>query len=1504
MSNRDLDEKIVKMSLDNNDFLAKVRTTLAGITSLGKGTKAVSKVDMSSSVKSVQALGNAANNTKMDALLAGVEAVKGRFSTLGVIAMTALQNITNSAVNAGKNMLSSFTVQPIMSGLQMYEGKLKAIQVILSNTQGKSNLNDVTKSLGELNDYASKTVYSFEDMTTNMGTFTAAGVDLKTSQVAIQGIGNLAAASGSSSQQAATAMYQLSQAIASGKVGLQDWNSVVNAGMGGKKFQTALQNNAKAMGKNLDASVSFRDSLQDGWLTTDVLMKTLKQFANDKSMLKAATQSKTFSDAMDNIDDDLKTGWSNTWEILIGDFKEAPVLWTAFANTISDIVNGSADARNKILGDFKKLGGVNSVIDTIKISFHALTAVVNIVKGAFHDVFPPATGQSLKNIADAVNKLAHAMDDKLRANADKLRAVFRGLFSAFDIGIKVVVAIGKAFLKLIPGGLGGSVLDLAVKIANMITAFDKGGKNAVIFGVNLSKLKTKFNEMLKVLDNFNEGVSKVFDYIGEKASKAMSKIIPTLTKLGSAMSKAVGHVNLDTLVGGAGVAGLVAGIKKFDKLSDSIKGFIKKFGGMYDTIHDAIKNLGGLTDVLETMTDTIKVGQLMLIAVAITAIAVSVKLIAGLTFTDIAKGLEVLAVSLVGLVTAMKAISKISMVSTSAFKTAAVIQALAFAMLELAAALKIMSTIDSRTLAYDCMALAGVLTILVAAVAALSKLSSPMKTGAGSIVLLSASIVILAAGLKILSTIPAMSIAKGLMAIGALLTEIALFTIAVNGTRLSPSVALGVGLVASALVIMTANIMIIQKIPAKEIIKGLGTMAIMLAEIAVFAKAVNGAGMVTAAAGMVLVAAALNMMIPPMLAFGNMSIESLAKGLGALAIVLTEVVLAMKGAQGGLVGAAAIVVFAAAINMLVPPLAALAMIPILGLVAALGALAAVFGIVAIAANLIGVGGAVGLLAFAAAIGAVGLAMAGIGLAFTGFAAALTVLAGMTAVGVAAVVTNFNGLLRGLKESVPLIVDIVGLAVQSMAKMIIQNAPLVGQAAVTVILTFLNTINDHIYDIVATAVQIVIHFAQALRDNIPQLVDAGAQMMIAFINGLADSVRENGPAFTSAVLSLMESILEVIVDALAKVVSVMFGWIPGVKGAAKRMGSAGKEALRTAFDIKPVGEERGNQFVNGVSGKKGAANSAGKGLGEFAKNGAGSVSLTGKGANAGQAFNSGVAGKHGAANSAGKGLGTNAQSGAGSVSLSGKGSKAGGGFSDAIRGKYGSANSAGSHIAKGGKSGAGSVSFHSAGANAGQGFANGISSAWQSAVSAAGSLGHSAFKALKSALDIHSPSKKTFTSGDFFGQGFINGIDKNDKNAETTAGHIGTTAVSALQASLVGVNSAMNDALDLQPTVKPIIDLDEVNNATMDKSLGALGALTFTNDQKLKIDFSELYAWLEKHLPKPDDGNYDGQDGDDIDINLTVYGDLDSRTARRWADPIAEALETARRRKQAPGGVVY
>lgn len=372
MSKKVVEERVVEMQFDNKQFESNVKESMSTIERLKQ------KLRFEGATKGLETLNKTVKKVDLTGLSSSADAVAVKFSAMQVAATTAMANITNSAIQTGKRVVKAFTLDPILTGFSEYETQINAVQTILANTQHEgATLDKVNSALNELNKYADQTIYNFTEMTRNIGTFTAAGVGLDKSVTSIKGIANLAAVSGSTSMQASTAMYQLSQALAAGKVQLMDWNSVVNAGMGGKVFQDALKRTAANFGYNVDEMIekwgSFRETLsREKWLTADVLTETLTQLSGAyteadliaqgyteqqaKDIVKlaetasdAATKVKTFSQLFDTLKEAAQSGWTQTWQLIVGDFEEAKSTLTEFSEYFGNIINASSEARNALL---------------------------------------------------------------------------------------------------------------------------------------------------------------------------------------------------------------------------------------------------------------------------------------------------------------------------------------------------------------------------------------------------------------------------------------------------------------------------------------------------------------------------------------------------------------------------------------------------------------------------------------------------------------------------------------------------------------------------------------------------------------------------------------------------------------------------------------------------------------------------------------------------------------------------------------------------------------------------------------------------------------------------------------------------------------------------------------------------------------------------------------------------------------------------------------------------
>lgn len=605
-----IDKRLVEMGFNNTQFEKGVGESYASLERFKKS------LNFDGSAFSLQGLANATRMISLETLSDSVQALSNRFSLLGVVGMSAINNITTAAMAAGKQVFNALNLDASKMGFKEYETQMGAIQTILANTSTKgTTLEQVNSALDELNTYSDKTIYNFTEMTKNIGTFTAAGVGLEDSTAAIKGIANLAAVSGSNSQQASVAMYQLSQAMASGTVKLMDWNSVVNAGMGGQIFQDSLKETARVHGIAIDDMIktegSFRDTLQKGWLTTDILTETLQKFTGDlnESQLRSmgyteeqiagiiklgimandsATKVKTFSQLWETLREAAQSGWAKTWQIIIGDFEEAKAFMTEVSNILGAMIGESANARNSMLADWKALGGRTMLIDAIRNAFEAVVKIVTIAKKAFEEVFPPMTGQQLFNLTKGLKELT----DRLKISdetASKLSRVFKGVASIVAIVVKGIGFLADGFAKLIGYifPLNGGLLDIlanlgdmAVSLKNSLTTTDgfkqmlanisSGLKN---FG---SKIKLAFETMLGAFTS-SEGFKKAAEEIGniveslkskfgEFATFAKSKFAP----LGEFFSAVFVRINQIL----APVVPFI--INSFNKIKDAIKNFLGK----------------------------------------------------------------------------------------------------------------------------------------------------------------------------------------------------------------------------------------------------------------------------------------------------------------------------------------------------------------------------------------------------------------------------------------------------------------------------------------------------------------------------------------------------------------------------------------------------------------------------------------------------------------------------------------------------------------------------------------------------------------------------------------------------------------------------------------------------------------------------------------------------------------------------------------------------------------
>ena len=804
---REIDEKVVSMQFDNAQFERNVRT------SIGTLDKLKQSLNLEGAAKGLDNVNSAAKGFSLAPLTNGIETVKAKFSALEIMAVTTLANITNSAVNAGKRIVNAFTLEPIMTGFQEYETQINSVQTILSNTRSKgTTLDQVNSALDELNHYADRTIYNFTEMTRNIGTFTAAGVDLDTSVSAIKGIANLAAVSGSTSQQASTAMYQLSQALAAGTVKLMDWNSVVNAGMGGQVFQDALKETARVHGIAIDEMIesegSFRETLQKGWLSSEILTETLAKFTGDlteeqlksmgytdeqaKSIMalgedanNAATKVKTFTQLMDTLKEAVQSGWTQTWEYIVGDFEDAKKLWTSVSDTLSDMINKSAEARNKVVGEWAENGGRAAAIEAVKNAFEALMNIVKPVKEAFSEIFPPVTSEQLIKVTERVRDLTATFKEWTEKHGPQIKSTFKGIFAVLDIFATAINKVAGGMIKLISNitGLGSGLIGISGSLGNWLSGLRDSIKETNIFGKAVDSLVGFLQKAIDSIKDFFKAIGKKVDSSGlEGFANVLKNIWTFISEIGKSIGGAFGkffrsgdlQTGLNVLNSGV-LASLLIGLKKFvsggdlDKAGKFLQSLLNPLENFKEKAKPVTGMLRELKGCLQAYQQDLKANVLFKVAGAIAILAAAIFVMSTIDPADLGSALSGMTVLFIELVGAMAALEKVADGYKKANQVIGIMLGMSVSVFILATSLKKLSSLSLGELAKGLAGVLGLMTILVGTMKALSKTRRSFKKGAKQMVIMAAALIILASVCKKLSELSWGELAKGVAGIGGIL---------------------------------------------------------------------------------------------------------------------------------------------------------------------------------------------------------------------------------------------------------------------------------------------------------------------------------------------------------------------------------------------------------------------------------------------------------------------------------------------------------------------------------------------------------------------------------------------------------------------------------------------------------------------------------------------------------------------------------------------------------------
>ena len=1453
----------------NLDELEKATQKTSIWDKLGNGLKTAgqsisnifSKLNIGGTIEKISSSFNKATEGS-NGLGKSVETVSSKFSALGIMGATALANITNSAVNAGKRLLNSLTLEPVTTGFSEYETKVNAISTILANTsKDGETLDTVTAALNELNDYADDTIYNFAQMTENIGRFTAAGVGLNDSVAAIKGLSNLAAFFGVDATKASGAMYQMSQALATSTIRLQDWVSMENAGMSGEAFQEALIRTSEVMGTGAEAAIKqyggFRDSLTQGaWLTSEVMTETLKQISGAykeselraqgysatqakaivdmaKAANKSATEVRTFTGMIDAMKESVQSGWAISWEHIIGDKDQATELLTGIKDAFEDIIGPSTEARNKMLEFWNQNGGRDAVIKGLANTFKSLGKVMGSIGDAWKEVFPSMTGEKLVELSNKFKDFT----EKLKVSdstAKKIKDTFKGVFNVFKTIGSAVGSVIKAFspLTAVFPAIGNAVLSVTSVIGRFVTSLSDALAQSKVFDKIASGIKGAFEGVGNIFTNVSKGFDEFFSYIGNlDFSKAFSFIGKGFDGVGemlepvmSGIGKALSSIDFNTIMNAMKTG-------TFLKVLQTLKGTFEEVGGIAESAKGAFKSFSGIgkniketlnaaREALEAWQNNLQADMLMKIAGAVALLAASLILISTIDGNKLFTALGGMAAIMTELSLAYIAMMKYGGV-TSIFKKGigGSLLAMATSVLILAAALKILSGLDAGGILTGIIGVLAALGALALGVKVLNSVGGNLKQSAASLVIFGLAMMTMAGALKLLGSIDAETLGAGLFAMFGVLTELALFLAAAKYGDLGISNSVGILVLSGALLVLSQAVKEFGQLDPTTILTGLAAIGAMLAEIAIFsALAGSGTKMILIAAGLTAMSVAMLALSGAMKAMGSLQWDTIARGLtsmaGALLILGTATAL-ISGPQMLLLAVGlsamgvALTILGGALKLLGTQSweeVAVSLVSLAGALAILAvAMYAMTGCIAGAAAMLVMAGALALF--------VPQLLLLSQLSWTEVAVGLVALAGAFAVIGAAgylLVGALPGLL-GLAAAIALFG--VGAAAAGAGMALFGTGFAAVAAAISasgfLIIEFVKQLITLLPQIGLKAGEAMVNFAGAIANGAPQIITAFSTLLTAILT----AIQQNIPLIAQTGVDIIVAFAQALATGIPQLVTAGCEMILGVlQGIANNIGP-----------IVEAGADICINFMDGVAAKL--------------------PEIIDSGINLALSFIEGVA--DGITNNQAQ-LESAVESVIEAVLAAGEAVITGGidgfvdggtdlieGLIDGMESMYTFVSDAAGKAVDWAVKGVGNCgkALFSAGKSLVQGFGDGITSALDWVKEKARSIADAAKTAAEKALKINSPSKVFISIGKSVGEGMVMGLERSSEMVVKPSADMANSIMRATSNSLSKISDLVSGNVDANPTITPVLDLSNVerNSRRIGDLVSGNGTLSLSTD---------------------------------------------------------------------------
>jgi hypothetical protein len=784
--------------------------------------------------------------------------------------------------------------------------------------------------------------------------------------------------------------------------------------------------------------------------------------------------------------------------------------------------------------------------------------IVKPIKEAFREIFPATTAWQLFKFTQGFKELTGKFEEFTSKHGDQIRSTFEGIFSVVDIGWTFVKNLAGGVVDLLGHftGLSGGILDVTGKIGDWLTGLRDTVKQTDIFGTVIDKVVGFVGKIIDALKRFGtmagemldaskfEGFFAFFEGLWDVIVKIGSKIGQIFAPLAKSITELFrGDTFVDAMNGGIFTAiliGVANFVRQLTRIVEPIRNLVEQLAGRFLATGSITRTLDSIRGCFEAYQNSLNAETIKKIAVAIAILAGAIFVLASIDAAAMDQSIGAITVLFTELMASLAIFTKLDFGGKGMVKGVSAINGLATALLVLAVGMKIMSTMSWGEIAVGIVGTVAGLGALVAAVNLLPEKN--VTKSAKAIGKLATALVILAAGMKIMSSLSwqemGVAITGVVAGLGALVAAVNLLP-KDAGAR-----TLGVIGLATAMVILGAALKIMGGMSWNEIGQGLAAMAGSLTAIVLAMNfmpkdmALRSVGMIGLATAMVILGSALKSM-------GGMSWEEIGRGLTVMGGALVELAIALNFMNGAVAGAGALIIAAGALAILAPVLTSLGDMSWGEIGKGLVALAGAFAVIGIAGLLL-TPLVPTLISLAGAMALFGVAALTIGAGVAAVAWGFTALATAGATGATAFVAALGALTVGILGLIPSITRVLGDAVVALCDVIIAVAPKLAETLLVLVSEALSMLATYTPQIVSSLLQFFIGVIDALAANMPQLITSAVNLIGAFFQGVVDAL---GGLDTSGLIKGIVGVglMTAMAYALSGVLAILPGAMAGVLG---------------------------------------------------------------------------------------------------------------------------------------------------------------------------------------------------------------------------------------------------------------------------------------------------------------------------------------------------------------------